>query len=206
MVASPPPMLAPHHVLRAEVPAVLRLLGAAFIDDPMFAWMCPDLEVRPAALELFFGATLELAVGKGHAYVTDDLQAAALWAPPEVELYEGPAMERIEAFFRDTIAARAELVLTGMLQLFESHPSEPHFYLGVIGTHPSAQGRGLGGQLLRAVLDACDANGTAAYLESSNVRNVAFYERHGFRVTAEVEMPDGPVMRPMWRDPVVPSR
>jgi len=202
----PAPMLAPHHVLRAEVPALLSVLRAAFLDDPMFAWMCPDVGQRAGALDQFFGATLDLAIAKGHAYVTDDLQAAALWAPPEVELYEGPAMERIEAFFRETVAERAELVLTGMLQLFESHPTEPHFYLGVIGTHPSAQGRGLGGQLLRSVLDGCDANGTAAYLESSNIRNVAFYERHGFRITAEVEMPEGPVMRPMWRDPLVPAR
>jgi ribosomal protein S18 acetylase RimI-like enzyme len=37
------------------------------------------------------------------------------------------------------------------------------------------------------------------YLESSNPRNVPLYERHGFEVTAEHWLPDGPVMTYMWR-------
>jgi len=41
-----------------------------------------------------------------------------------------------------------------------------------------------------------------AYLESSNPRNLTFYERHGFRRMPLFPLPDGcPVITPMWRDP-----
>ena len=63
------------------------------------------------------------------------------------------------------------------------------------------RGKGFGNALMRSRLDRCDAEHAPAYLESSNVRNVPFYERHGFEVTAEVQLPDGPIMRPMWRAP-----
>ena len=51
-------------------------------------------------------------------------------------------------------------------------------------------------------LERCDAEGIAAYLESSNVRNVPFYQRLGFQVTGSVHMPDGgPEVTFMLRSP-----
>ena len=47
------------------------------------------------------------------------------------------------------------------------------------------------------------AEGLSAYLESSDLANVPLYERHGFRVTGEVVIPDGPVIPLMLRDPSV---
>ena len=48
----------------------------------------------------------------------------------------------------------------------------------------------------------CDADYAPAYLESSNPENIGYYERFGFRVTGEIQLPDGgPSLWPMWRDP-----
>jgi hypothetical protein len=51
------------------------------------------------------------------------------------------------------------------------------------------------------MLARVDANGMPAYPESSNERNIALYGRHGFEVTEEVTIPNGPRVWPMWRDP-----
>lgn len=40
-----------------------------------------------------------------------------------------------------------------------------------------------------------------AYLESTNPRNVSLYERHGFAVTGSIDLPGGPSLSAMWRDP-----
>ena len=78
----------------------------------------------------------------------------------------------------------------------------PHYYLSVLGTDPDQQGGGVGSALLGPVLDRCDADGIAAYLESSKESNVDFYIRHGFSVTDRIDLPDdGPALWFMWREP-----
>ena len=95
-----------------------------------------------------------------------------------------------------------------LVQLVESrHPRTAHYYLGGLGTDPPWQGKGLGSAVLRPVLESCDREGMPAYLESSKESNIPFYRRHGFEVTDEVSVPDGPVrLWLMWREPLGPPR
>jgi hypothetical protein len=52
------------------------------------------------------------------------------------------------------------------------------------------------------VLERCDRDGAAVYLEATSDRNRALYERHGFRAHGDIRLPDGPSLWRMWRDPV----
>jgi predicted N-acetyltransferase YhbS len=79
------------------------------------------------------------------------------------------------------------------------HPAELHWYLAVLGTEPARQGQGIASGLMGPVLERCDKEGTAAYLESSKDSNIPYYERHGFQVTGEIQLPSGPTVWPMWR-------
>jgi len=87
--------------------------------------------------------------------------------------------------------------------VMRKHPRSPsHWYLYAIGTSSSSQGRGVGSALLRDMLDRIDEERLPAYLESSNIRNVPLYERHGFNVVEEIRLPGGgPAMWRMWREP-----
>jgi hypothetical protein len=56
-------------------------------------------------------------------------------------------------------------------------------------------------RVMAPVLEACDRNRVPAYLEATSERNKQLYLRHGFDVTDEIPLPDGPMMWPMWRSP-----
>ena len=95
---------------------------------------------------------------------------------------------------------RAELVgrLTGAV-----HPHDrAHEYLLMIGVSPERQGEGIGEALMRGVLERCDREGIPAYLEASSERSRGLYERLGFTFMGRtVDLPEGPPMWPMWREP-----
>ncbi len=135
-------------------------------------------------------------------WTTPELATAALWAPPKrwkTTLRQDAELAR--CLLHPRLLGRAPLIATGLMGLERRHPPHPpHWYLAVLGTDPAAQGQGLGSAVLQPVLAQCDTDGVGAYLESSKERNIDFYARHGFRVTAELRLPRGPRMWAMWRE------
>lgn len=188
----------------ADRPALARSLAAAFIDDPVAVWTAPHEHLRPRVLRRFFGEMLRTKLPHGFVYTDPDRRGGALWAPPGAWRTTARQDLRIAASMsHPRLWLRAPLVGRGLLGVERLHPPEPpHFYLSVLGVSPEAQGQGLGSRLLQPVLQLCDAEAVPAYLESSKESNIAFYARHGFRVTREIQLPRGPMVWAMWRDPL----
>lgn len=175
---------------------MLEVLKLAFAGDPAMRWAFARAEDYTRWQPAFMMAMAGRAFAHGTAFVTDDLGAAALWLPPGVagdpELM-GPIFERAIPPERAEVGGEVGELMG------RHHPTEPHWYLPLIGVDPACQGRGLGSALLKHTLRLCDAQGSAAYLESSNPRNVSLYGRHGFEVTGEIRPGDFPGLTPMLR-------
>ncbi len=84
-------------------------------------------------------------------------------------------------------------------EMQQYHPKTPHWYLSMLGVDPARQGRGLGSALLKHTLSRVDDEHAVAYLESSNMKNVPLYERHGFEVMGVIQPGDFPPLVPMLR-------
>ena len=187
---------------RDEHPRVAETLAAAFADDPAWSWLLPYAD-RERRQRLFFETELQHLVPDRRAvWTTEDGSAAAVWAPPDRWRVPFATVVRETAPMARVFGRRLPLALGYLLRVEHLHPRKPHWYLEIIGTRPSQQGKGLGSALFRPILSLCDRDGLGAYLEASSERNRALYERHGFRVVERFNMPGGgPEIRRMWRDP-----
>ncbi|MFD0384710.1 GNAT family N-acetyltransferase [Streptomyces stramineus] len=189
-----------------ERDAISLLLGEAFMEDPVSRWVFPDEEHRRAVHPEFFGVSLDAALREGWVDVADDLSAAALWVPIEANGAAGAGEGHGDGGIVEALAAADagnERVRTVAELTDRAHPVErSHFYLPAIVAAPGRRGEGRGSALLTPVLDRCDREGVPAYLEASNERSKALYERLGFVFTGTaIVLPGGPPMWPMWREP-----
>jgi transposase len=71
----------------------------------------------------------------------------------------------------------------------------------MIGVDPAHQGEGHGDALMAYALAQCDRDHAPAYLESSNPRNISFYQWHGFEPLGAIQVGSSPTLIPMLRRP-----
>jgi ribosomal protein S18 acetylase RimI-like enzyme len=190
---------------RPDTAVVADVLADAFAEDPVMAWLLPPgIRNRHHRLtSLFANVTQSYLRHDKTVQLAGDGRGAAIWAPPGTWAPTTSDTVRdllpMLAIFGTRIG-RASTLASAMAG---SHPHSPrHWYLYCLGTRTTAQSQGIGSAMLREVLDKADAAGEPAYLESSNVRNVPLYERHGFAVVEELHIAgNGPTLWRMWRDP-----
>jgi GNAT superfamily N-acetyltransferase len=187
---------------------VVATVAAAFARDPGWAFIFGEEYERLAAD--FAGALFDVRVAGGNVWATDDLAGVAMWNPP------GVGDDVVEAGTEDDEMGADDEIGTGYAKkvwgryraiageeawnrlasyndaIAAVAPDEPHWYLGVLATHPERQRAGLASALLRPVLGEADRVGVACCLETSTVSNRRFYERRGFEQASEIVLPGGP--------------
>ena len=184
-----------------DAPAMVEAMVRAFHEDPVFRWLFPDDRKRPAQSRRYFTGRTRALMRQDEIYTVEGGVAAAMWARPGE--WRDPLIDVARQFAAlvPALGRRIPQSLRGLHVIEERHPEAPHWYLSVLGTDPSHQGEGLGSAVIAPILAECDRLEIPAYLETGTERNVHFYVRHGFKVTDEVQMPGGPPMWLMWRDP-----
>jgi GNAT superfamily N-acetyltransferase len=176
----------------------VAVITIAFSNDPVARWFLrsPDryLTYWPSLVRAFGGA----AFAEGTADSVDACSGVALWLPPGV----GPDEEAMGALASEAVPAEdQDEAFAFMEQQGEFHPSEPHWYLPLIGVDGDKQGHGYGSVLLRHATQRCDRDGLPAFLEATNPRNRGLYERHGFEAVGVIQAGNSPPMWPMRREP-----
>jgi GNAT superfamily N-acetyltransferase len=184
-----------------ELGTLAAVLGRAYADDPVWSWVYPQPD-RTRRLARMFRSLLRAMQDRGATVLTDEARrGAAVWQRSSARSLGALGSARVAAAMVAS-GARVRRGQAVMRAIEQRHPREPHWYLAVLGTDPAHWGKGVGSALVRHVLDDPARGDGPAYLETETAANVPFYERHGFRVVGELDVPGGgPHLWLMWRDP-----
>jgi GNAT superfamily N-acetyltransferase len=190
----------------ADRATLTNSLASAFANDPLFTWMAgvgPNQSIEPK-LRIVFNTFLKLDLVRDEhlVFMDEDGIGVAIWkAPNKWKMANGDMLRALPSMLR-SFGTKATRMMGAFNAIEKVHPKEEHYYLEALGTRQDMQSKGVGSAVIRDMLDRCDREGVPAYLESSNVRNVPFYARHGFEATGEIVVGKGaPTVTAMWREP-----
>ena len=181
-----------------EASSLIDVLVRAFSADPLSRWIWPDSQ----QYHMYFPSIVRAFGGKafthGSAYYVDGYAAAALWLPPGIL----PDQDVLSSIFHRSVSEQSQKdVIAVFDQMSRYHPSEPHWYLPLMGVDPPKQGKGFGSALMQHALIQCDRDNKLAYLEASSPRSIPLYERHGFELLGTIQAGTSPTIFPMLRRP-----
>ncbi|GIF13612.1 GNAT family N-acetyltransferase [Actinoplanes teichomyceticus] len=178
-------MIAPDIALAtpADRTRVVASLVAAFSTDPILRWLFPADDTYPQHAAVFFGHLFDRRVGLGATWIAEGGNAVAIWQPPAAPAAPG---DDLAQRFPPEVRARVHAYDQALRAVL---PTTPHWYLGVLGTHPDHTGRRLGHAVMAQGLRRAAAAGLPAVLETASPGNVGMYERAGWRVIASAAEP-----------------
>jgi ribosomal protein S18 acetylase RimI-like enzyme len=172
---------------RADLTQLCVTAVKAFGEDPVMRWLYPDDDeyFRPSG-EVMRGVMVAW-IEHNEVWCTDDCAALAVWIQP------GRPEAPDDGVAPDPPPSPELLDRFGIIgPLMAQHaPSEDHWYLQLLATHPDWQRQGLGVALMAAKFAEAAVDGLPCHLETETLVNVAYYRRHGFEVHAEFDIPTG---------------
>ena len=173
-----------------RVPALAAMFARAFADDPLVLATLAA-EDRDERARRFFMLIEGQWADLGFLWEAGDAAGAAAWVPPE---HHGALADQNAALQGPFHALTADggVLHDALWDWIESRiPDEPLWFLDSIGVEPDRQGEGIGGALVEFGLDQARRDKVPAFLETGIARNVAYYERFGFRLVEEGDAPLG---------------
>ncbi|MFF7097318.1 GNAT family N-acetyltransferase [Streptomyces rubradiris] len=187
-------------ITSTDVPVAVDTLARAFADYP-FTRHVIAVDGHEDRIRRFQELCLtRIAMVYGRVWVADGGHAVAVWAIPGQD--PSPVLAELGPVLGELSGDRAAAFASAEQAVAPYRPREPGWFLETVGTAPEVQGQGLGSAVLLPGLEEAERAGCPAFLETSSERNVAFYERLGFKVTADVQLPDsGPRTWCMRKDP-----
>lgn len=170
----------------------IETLIAAFYHDPLTEFLLADEEYRAKRLSTGVEFLLGLSSKTWSVGTTNRACAGVIGAAPPEE-YPPPffhLMVMLTKLILKSLSCTPYRVMEQWVRIFHKfdkiRPRQRHWYVLVLGVHPDHQGKGLGRELLRKVLQKADEDRVSVYLETANPTNLDFYRKYGFGVTEEI--------------------
>lgn len=160
-----------------------KLLADAFVDDPMCRFLFRDDARRYENVKKIFSFMFDLGIGYGKLLTCNDRGLVVYadsylnYASPIRQIRKGV----LKIPFKIGLQNFSNVITYERFaqQLRDKFARNDDIYLFIIAVDPAYHRQGIGSRLLSELKEL--TAGRRIYLETSNPRNVPFYEKNGFR-------------------------
>jgi GNAT superfamily N-acetyltransferase len=183
-----------------DVPRIAATLTVALADSRWTRWALPDDGRMQRLTRLHELDAGHRGVATKSAWVTEDVDAVAVWEPPSGAEGTAPLPHDVRSALDRELpylsAHRISAVRDTASIVAAVRPGEPHWWLAHLGVRPSSRRRGLAAAVLAPALLRCDADGVQAAAAVFSWASVRFLRGFGFEVAAELRTADDEL--PLW--------
>jgi ribosomal protein S18 acetylase RimI-like enzyme len=173
-----------------------KILEQAFYKDPMLNFIYGETINKPGKLNSFFEVTFRLAAVYGECFSTAEKDGVLMMLPPDktkmtigMMLQSGILAAPIKMGWASF--SRMMAFMDFSEKEHKAATSSDHYYIMTVGVLPEMQGLWIGKKLMTKALEIVDANHKQCYLETQNKTNVPIYQKFGFEVVSDKEIPTG---------------
>jgi ribosomal protein S18 acetylase RimI-like enzyme len=184
---------------KSQAERATETLNRAFQSYPMIRHVYPEEAKREVVCRFFFGTTVMYGLRYGIVNtITPEFEGVAVWLPPEGfpmtfgKILRAMPLSMIVGFARSG-AGKMRSIGDFLDGVHKKVAPFRHWYLEAIGIAPEHQGKGYASRLIRGMLSRVDEEKLPCFLDTMDPKNVRIYERFGFKVVDESQIPGTPL-------------
>ena len=167
---------------------VVDMLTRSFIDNKSVNYIIKQDEKSEHRLKHLMEYSFDICNLFGDVFVSDDRKGCALVVVPDrKKVTVKSILLDIKMVFSVTGLSNIKKAIRRESAIQKIHPSVPLYYLWFIGVEPSQQGNGIGSKLLNEIIQKGLSENRTICLETSTLKNIPWYEKHGFKTYQELD-------------------
>ncbi|MPR37421.1 GNAT family N-acetyltransferase [Salmonirosea aquatica] len=165
----------------------IEILAQSFQDNLSVNYLIPQDSKRMQRIRELMAYSFDLCTLYGKAVLSENKKACALVIFPDLKRTSVQSLLLSgRLIFKAMGIGNIGKALSRENQVAQNHPSTPIYHLWFLGVLPESQGRGIGGKLLDELLADAVRMNRSVYLETSTLRNISWYEGHGFSIYGKI--------------------
>ncbi len=168
---------------------IVDILTKSFETNKSVNYIVKQDAKRTNRIKALMDYSFEVCFLFGSVYLSDDNNACAL------VLYPDNKSTTIKSILLDVKLILACVGLENIKRTLKREamikkvqPKELMYYLWFIGVDPVYQNKGIGSELLNALIADCKLKKRPIYLETSTLKNLPWYEKFGFKIYDQKEL------------------
>lgn len=178
-----------YFIQKIDIEKASRCLAAAFQEYPVFIYIISDSQKRKRKLNLVCKFLLNIGFFGGQLISeSNQIKVVSAWYPP------GSSNIPFKNIIRSGIFGLLfNLGLQSFIKLLRVKmkknkvrkqilKNKKYFFLDIIGVNPLCQAKGIASAIIKSKITESDHLQVPIYLETSNSKNVTYYEKFGFSV------------------------
>jgi ribosomal protein S18 acetylase RimI-like enzyme len=166
---------------------VADILTKSFLDNRSVNYIIKQDEKREQRIKALMKYSFEKCYLFGDVFISEDKKSCALLIRPEnKKLTLKSILLDINLLFSAVGILNIKKTLRREAAIKKIHPETAIYYLWFIGVHPSHQNKGIGSKILNQVTEIGLLENRTICLETSNLKNIPWYEKHGFKIYQEL--------------------
>ncbi|WP_300601954.1 GNAT family N-acetyltransferase [Niabella sp.] len=168
---------------------VIEILARSFTDNKSVNYIIGEDRRRTKKLNALMSYSFDFCKRNGEIFLSEEDRGCALIVLPDKKKTNALSIFQDFRLVFSCIGLKNLSKTIKRESIIKSHhPDSKLYYLWYIGVDPSAQGSGVGTQLLKELVNRGSLLDRTVCLETSTQRNLPWYEKNGFVTYKTIDM------------------
>jgi hypothetical protein len=168
---------------------IVDILARSFNDNKSVNYIIRQDVKREQRIRRLMEYSFDVCYMFGDVFLSNDKAGCALIVMPDKKKTTIKSIIADVKFIMSRIGlSNIKKAMDREAKIKKHHPESSMYYLWFISVDPVKQNNGTGSSLLKDVVRQASLKNRSVYLETSVLKNIVWYEKHGFKTYKELDL------------------